>query len=248
MGDTIRPRLDKVEADPRHVFAVDGTLTLDEHGIAYLDHHMRKVEPSLVIIDPIVAYMGADLDMYRANETRAFLDPLGRLAEEFGAAILIVRHLTKSNKDRAIYRGIGSIDFAAKCRSMLLAGCDPENREIRAVVQTKNNLAQEGPSFGYELTSSGFLWTGKTMLTALDILKPEGRKTLPIQEARELLIAELAAEDQAASALIDKAKALGISKRTLERAKQDLSVASHRVGIPGKKGGGRSMWSLPKNQ
>ncbi len=144
LGDTIRPRLDALRADVSRIFALEGPLIFDGGGLGLVAQSIEKHQPRLVIIDPLVAYLGANVDLHRANETRSVMAALSRLAERTQSAIVVVRHLTKSGKERPIYRGLGSIDITAACRSVLLVGADPDQPTRRAVVQIKNNLAEIG--------------------------------------------------------------------------------------------------------
>jgi len=248
-GDTIRPRLDAMGADVSLIFAVDGALTLDENGFAVLESYLEKVRPALLIIDPLVAYLGAGVDIHRANETRAVMSHLARIADKFGVAILAVRHLTKGGMSKAIYRGLGSIDFTAACRSVLLAGCDPENPQKKGLVHIKSNLAPTGSAIGYELRDGGFYWTGETELTAARILAAEdgGEGKSAIDEAVDFLRDELTYGPVEAKQVFSDAKSLGIYERTLNRAKSKLRVTSKREGESGKRGIARVKWQLPED-
>ena len=53
------------------------------------------------------------------------------MAEKHACAILAIRHLTKGGMLKPIYRGLGSIDFEAACRSVLMAGCDPGDEVLK---------------------------------------------------------------------------------------------------------------------
>ena len=246
LADTIRPRLDAMGADVSHIFAIDGALILDANGFALLESYLKRIHPALLIIDPLVAYLGASVDMWRANETRAVMAKLSRLAEQFEVAILAVRHLTKGEMSKSIYRGQGSIDFTAACRSVLLAGNDPENPQKRGLVHIKSNLAPLGPSVGYELREGGFYWTGESTLTAAQILAAESTAgTSELDEAIAFLKDELAEGPLPAKDVYRDAEGVGIPKRTLDRAKAQLGVSSRKQGEKGKRGGGIWVWELP---
>ena len=246
LGDTIRPRLDAMGANVQNIHAIDGALSLDGNGFVLLERHLGRVRPALLIIDPLVAYLGAGVDIHRANEARAVMSQLARLAEKFDAAIIAVRHLTKGGMSKAIYRGIGSIDFTAACRSVLLAGCDSENPQNRALVPIKSNLAPFGPSIGYELRDGGFYWTGESSLTADRILAAEsGENNSPLNGALSFLKNELADGALPAKDVYRDAEGIGISKRTLARAKAQLGIVSQQSHEGGKRGGGGWVWSLP---
>ncbi|MFC2035822.1 AAA family ATPase [Chloroflexota bacterium] len=231
LGDTIRPRLDVMGADISHIFAIDGALTLDETGFTLLESYLERVRPTLLIIDPLVAYVGAGVDIHRANETRTVMSQLARLAEKFNVAILAVRHLTKGNMSKAIYRGLGSIDFTAACRSVLLAGCDSEDQQNRALVHIKSNLAPTGPAIGYELREGGFYWTGESSLTAGQILAAESSTGISdLDEAITFLKDMLGGEEVPANDIYKAAQGTGIAKRTIERAKAKLQAKSRKTG------------------
>jgi hypothetical protein len=129
-------------------------LTVPED-FAELEQALAEHRPRLVILDPIVAYLGAKTDAYRANEVRAVLAPLARLAERHGCAMLAVRHLRKARGSRSIYAGQGSIDFTAAPRSVLLAGWGAEGEAERALVHIKSNLAGAGPTLAYRIDEQG---------------------------------------------------------------------------------------------
>ena len=247
LGDTIRPRLNAMGADVARIYAVDGAVTLDDEGFTKLENYICQQKPKLLIIDPLVAYLGASVDIHRANEPRSIMARLAKLAENYHLAIIPVRHLTKGGQNKAIYRGLGSIDFTAACRSVLLAGCDAADGQKRAIVPIKSNLAQTGPSVGYELTNNSFYWTGESSLTAAQILAADsGACGSELDEAITFLRDELAAGPAPARDIYHDAKGTEISKRTLHRAKSKLRIISRRHGEPGKRGGGTWNWELPE--
>src|SRR5262249_46206155 len=140
LGDTIRPRLDGMKADVSRIAALNEAIVFDDAGLLKVKAAIiNSRQPALVIIDPLVAYLGAGVDLHRANETRVVMAALARIAEEYACAILAIRHLRKGSADRAIYRGIGSIDFVAAARSMLFVGEDPDKPNHRALVHCKSN-------------------------------------------------------------------------------------------------------------
>ncbi len=248
LGDTIRPRLDSLGAKVDNIFAIEGALTLDnDEGFTILEDHIREVQPALLGIDPLVAYMGGKVDMHRANEVRQVMAGLARIAEKYNVAILVIRHLTKGGMGRAIYRGIGSIDLTAACRSVLLAGCDPESPQQGALVHIKSNLVPLGPAVGFTLENGSFSWTGTSTLTAAQILAPNSEGSgSAIDDAIAFLKDELVDGAVPAKQVYEDAREAGISKRTLERAKARLGVKTQRQGQHGKKGGGTSTWELPQ--
>ena len=238
LDDTVRPRLDAMEADVTRIYACESVDPFDEEGLDLLENRAAKLDPDLIIVDPLVAYIGSRVDIHRANETRAILARLAAIADQTPSAILAVRHLNKSSGGKAIYRGLGSIDFTAAVRSVLLVGQDPEDTASGAVVHIKSNLAPKGESFGYRLTpKDGFAWTGPSTLTADELLgTSDGSGSVD-----EFLLAELAEGPRPSTEIFDAGLEQGFARRTLQRAKKRLNVTAERDGFGT---GGRWLWNL----
>jgi hypothetical protein len=237
-----------MKADTDLIHAIDGALTFDDAGFALMENYIIEVKPTLFIIDPLVAYLGAGMDFHRANETRPVMARLAKLAETYQMAILPVRHLAKGGMNKAIYRGIGSIDFTAACRSVLLAGCDAENDQNLAIVHIKSNIAAKGASQGYQLRDDNFYWTGESSLTSTQILAGDDNSGNRSEkdEAADFLRDELANGPVPAKDVYRNAEGAGISKRTLERAKKQIGIVTGRLREKGKPGGGGFWtWQLP---
>lgn len=249
LQDTIRPRLESAGADLERVSAITGLsdgsgITLGD--VDMLECMLVKLRPALVVVDPIQGFLGR-INAHRANDVRPILAGLGSLAERYGTAVLCIRHLRKNGANRALYRGMGSIDFSAAARSVLLAGEKPDDPAQRAVVHLKSSLAPKGASIEYTLGNGGFKWIGVSDLTADDLLRPgisfEDRTAL--NEAREFLWDALAAGPAPVNDIKKQAKAEGISEKTLRRAKRKLGVRSHRRSVPGgDRGKGEWIWSV----
>ena len=96
LADTIKPRLVAAGADCTRVLVIDETdkeLTLiDER----LEEAIKETGAQLIVLDPIQAYLGEDVDMHRANEVRPVLKRLAAMAERTHCAVLLVGHLNKA--------------------------------------------------------------------------------------------------------------------------------------------------------
>jgi hypothetical protein len=247
LADTIRPRLDSMRADVARIYALETPVTFDAVGLLAVEELIAKLEPALVIVDPLVAYFGGSVDLHRANETREVMARLAITAAKFRCAILCVRHLAKGGTNKAIYRGLGSIDIAAAVRSVLLVGADPDQPSVRAIVQTKNNLAAFGEPVGYELRADGFFWTGSSHLTAERILNTASAgddEQLGRREAEDFLREILGDGAKPAKDVQCEAKQAGLSETTLNRTKRALGIKSKKYG--GNFGGKAEWyWELP---
>ena len=241
LADTLRPRVDRMGADPSKIVVLDELVMLDEPGLARIDEATIETGAKLVVIDPLVAYIGSGTDIHRANETRAQLAPLANLAERQNVAICVVRHLAKG-RTKAIYAGLGSIDFIAAVRSALLVGFDPSDEKTRVMAHTKANLAPRGASQAFTVDTTGtFMWAGESELTAQDLLSLPSVPTAR-DDASEFLLDLLTDGPVRATEVYRLATERGISGRTLQRAKKSVGVRSQRVGIGA---GSYSEWHLP---
>lgn len=248
LADTLRPRLDRLGADCRMIFAYDQPLDLSsKEGLVQFEREIARLEPRLVVVDPIVAYLGGRVDTYRANVVRSVLAPLADLAEQYGCAVVIVRHLAKVRAGRSLHAGQGSVDFVAAARSVLLAGSASNDRDLHALIHNKSNLAKSGPSLGYEIEDGRFFWTGETSLIARDLLAAETsvQEVSAVEEAEKFLVDLLADGPLAANNVLAAAKQAGIAERTVKRAKKKAGIVTKREGFGH---GSYILWSLPSHR
>ena len=229
LGDTVKPRLVQSGADCRHVIVIDESekeLSLSDIRI---EQAIDQTGAKLFILDPLQAYLGADVDMYRANEIRPILKRISAIAEKTGCAIVVIGHLNKGGS-KSQYRGLGSIDIQAAARSVLTVGRIKDQPYSRAIAQGKNNLAPEGKAIGFGLDpEKGFLWTGVLEMTIDELLSgvlPE--KDTTYDRAIDFLKTQLADGEKLAAVLFEKAKEDGIQERTLRSAKKALAVNSFK--------------------
>ena len=196
-----------------------------------LESAIKQTGARVLILDPIQAYLGGTMDMNRANEARDMTKRLSLLAEKYKCAILLIGHMNKAGGNKAAHRGMGSIDFFAVARSVLLVGRIEGEPDLRAVVQIKNNLAAFGHSKAFRLTETGFEWIGDYEITADEVLGGIAPKVNKLEQAKKMLreLAETSTSVQS-SEIFDMAEDLNISKRTLENAKKELEIKARRIG------------------
>ena len=156
LADTVKPRLENAEADCSKILVIDESSKLLSMTDERLEKALIQTNAKVLILDPIQAYLGGGIDMNRANEARNITKQLGMLAEKYQCAILLIGHMNKAAGNKAVYRGMGSIDFFAVARSVLLVGRVKGEPDIRAVVQIKNNIAAFGHSKAFRLSEKGF--------------------------------------------------------------------------------------------
>ena len=226
MGDTIKPRLVEAGADLSRVMVIDDTeeaLTLSDDRI---EKAIRQNQVRLLIIDPVQAFIGADVDMNRANEVRPVFRKLGMIAEKTGCAIVLIGHLNKSSGTQSTYRGLGSIDIMAAVRSLLFIGKVKKDPTTRVLIHEKSSLAPPGETMAFKLgDEEGFRWVGAYEISSDDLLDgKEGKPTETKLQRGTKLIYELLADGNAVTIreLDEKAKSQGISQRTMREARSRM--------------------------
>lgn len=229
LGDTIKPRLVNAGADCQRVLVIDESqqeLTLSD---ARIEQAITETGARLFILDPLQAYLGADVDMHRANEVRPVFKRLSLVAERTGCAVVIIGHMNKGGI-KSQYRGLGSIDIQAAARSVLTLGRIQGKPYLRAFAQGKSNLAPEGSAIAFELDpDSGFRWIGEYPITIDELLQGAivDRESV-FERAKNLLKSELTGKALPANTVNELAAAQEISPRTLKRAKTELGVKSFK--------------------
>ena len=236
LGDTVKPRLIDAEADLDRVLVIDESkqeLSLSDERI---EKAIRQNGARLIILDPIQAYVGEKTDMNKANEIRPIFRRLAEVAERTACAVILIGHLNKAAGGQSAYRGLGSIDFRAAARSVLLIGRVKREPNIRVIVHDKSSLAPEGKPMAFCLDpEDGFSWVGEYDITADELLSGAGGDDKPkVERAMKLILELLADGNKMFSAdIVNAAAELGISERTVRKAKSDLGdmLQSRRVGL-----------------
>lgn len=239
IADTIKPRLEPMQPNFHNIFVIDETNeTLSLQKYEEIEAAMKRINPALMIFDPLQAYLGADIDMHRANEVRPILARIGQLAEKYHCAVIFIMHNSKMSQNKALHRAIGSIDIPAIARSMLILGNNPEDPQQKVVCHEKSSLAPHGKSIMFRINPDfgGVVFDGFSDLQADDILNVhKGTRNKPsiCKDEVQYRLAELIGEK--GYARLDDIKALqeecGCGKDTLYRAKEALRLTSKTYGF-----------------
>lgn len=278
LADTVRPRLEAMGADLNRVHTLDDVVAYDktsrETRLFQLPDDVDKIakygaphtplytvtegvaptqeglDPVLLIIDPLAAFVSPTLNMWKDQDARRALLPLAKLAEAANLAIILIRHLTKKEDGQPIYRGGGSIGIIAAARAGFVVAKDPDRPEVRVLASVKNNLGPTPPSLAFHIAgasngSSLLEWEGESEWTAESLLG--GLSTDPsrqIDQAVAFLEPLLKARSHTVPELRDlvSTQGLGFDEKTLARARVRMGADVHREGF-GK--GAHYVWSLP---
>ncbi|WP_455500489.1 AAA family ATPase [Gemmiger sp.] len=224
---------------------------MDEQGVTLDDPRLETaalmVPPKLVIFDPIQSYLGARVEMNKANEVRPILDWLGRFAQRYNCAVVLVSHMSKpgANNTDALDRLLGSSDFRNAARSIVIVGRDPDEPNVRVFAHAKNSIGEPGPSYRYRVGDDGIEMLGECDLTANDIIKVASGKpgrpvgSAAVEDLRAFLEPRGWATADEVWQMCDKK---GYTHRTIQRAGKQLRVKHLQAG------GGknrRDWWLLP---
>ena len=227
IADTIKPRLAKCGADMTRVRFINE----DEKQLSMTDDRIEKAirqnNVRLMIMDPIQAYLGANVDMNRANEIRPLFRHLSTIAERTGCAIVLIGHLNKSSGSQSDYRSLGSIDIAAAVRSILFVEKVEKEKEqdVRVVYQQKDSLAKKENPVAFSLGEEGLKWLGEYDISIEDLLmgKAGTKKETKLEKAQKLILELLTKRKvMCLEELEAELLAYGISSRTGRDARKQL--------------------------
>jgi hypothetical protein len=256
VADTIKPRVIAAGGDPSRILFLaevrdeegdEQPLSLPED-VSIIELAVSRVGAKLVIVDPLMAFISPKLDPNKSRDVRRALTPLKIMAEKTGAAVVIIRHLTKTTDKKALYRGEASIGIIGVARSGLLVAEHPEDESRRVLAPQKGNLAKPAPSLEFELAEAenGAVkveWGVQTSLgtDALLAAHVASNKHLALDKAKVFVQEILKDRAMLSTQLKKEAQTAGISGGTLRRAKDDF-------GVRAKKSGKGKWWSiLPDN-
>jgi hypothetical protein len=193
-----------------------------------------------------MAVLGADAN--NDQKVRSVLTPLGEIAAQTGAAIVMVRHLTKGGGKSALHRGGGSMGIMGAARSAMLFARDPDDATLRVLASTKSNLGPIAPSirFAFKSTSSGvatidYIGTAKQNADALLATSNEPEKRTQLTEAIDVLRDALAHGPIAVPDMQEMMREAGLSWATARRAQVQLGIVSEKAGFSG-----GWQWRLPE--
>ena len=229
--DTIKPRLEKAGADCSMIRVIDETdkeLSMTDDR---LEQAIIETGARLIILDPIQAYIGATVDMHRANEIRPVLKHLGIIAEKHNCAIILIGHMNKASGSKSTYRGLGSIDIQATARSVLLVARLRDKPNIRIMAHDKSSLAPARDAIGFEMTEdNGMVCIGPYDITIDELLsgnEGRGKKKLDIAEN---FIKEYFGTNKVipSNEIMMEAAKRSIKRNTLLSAKKKLGITSDK--------------------
>jgi hypothetical protein len=235
-SDTVKPRLAAAGANFDWVYELghEGRrpIRLPRH-VRAIENLIRINRISLLVIDPLIAFLPPQAIVSSDVSIRGVLRPLAAMAERTNVAVLLVRHLNKREGQKALYRGGGSIGMIGSVRAGLLVAPDPTDAGRRLLMPLKSNLGPTPPAQAYRIVGNAerlpiIEWLGKSDVTpdeALARYRPESTEP-GMFLAADWLVKKLMDGPKLASKVIEEALAAGFSEHTLYRAKKEAHVES----------------------
>ena len=192
-----------------------------------IEKAIRQNDVRLMIMDPIQAYLGANVDMNRANEIRPLFRNLSNIAERTGCAIVLIGHLNKASGVQSDYRTLGSVDIAAAVRSILFVEKveKEKSQDIRVVYQQKDSLAKKENPVAFSLSDEGLIWMGEYDISIDDLLAGNNgtKKETKLEKAKKLILELLGKRKMMCLKELEaELQAYEISARTGRDARKDL--------------------------
>lgn len=228
----------------------------EEERWAIVVDRIEQLKPELVVFDTVNTYIGGT-DTYRSSETQQAMSYFKEIAVRFNCGVVILRHLTKGGKDKALYRGQGSIAFTGAARIVATVGRSPDDDDVRVVACTKNNISAPFKSFTYTIEGlpdtlkrtnrSKLVWGEIVDYDSDDILAaPAKEKNQDKENAVKWLRETLENLGRVEfSKLLKMAEARSLTKSVLNRAGDTLGVVKDVDGFGKQRS---SWWSLPSDE
>ena len=253
-ADTIRPRLEAAGANLDNVGIVSAvvgkgkTFSLQDD-LEQLAEVMQRapVTPKLLVVDPITAYLGSDLDSHRTTDVRAALAPLEAFAERTHISVKAITHPPKGATGNAINSFTGSLAFVAAPRLAFVI-TNEEGSDRKLVLKVKNNIGLAARGIAYRILAKEIsrgivapyiVWDDAPVdVTADEALYQQsqaakGNSAGALDVAKAFLETQVADGPKLGAEVEAAARKQGISRRTLERARGQLGVNVSKDGYQG---------------
>lgn len=231
--DTIVPRLLAVGAD-LHRVALPRDQELDVERIEGYCAEIGDVR--LITIDPLAAFLPSRVDSWKSQHVRRALEPLRRLAQGRGVAVLLVQHLNRGDSSDAVARIADSQGIPALARSVLIWGASPSDPDgdqgvCKVLTVAKGNLARgthsaefriEEVDIGDGIRAPRLVYTGESDVRAEDVTADQEART-QTDDATMFLRDFLAEGAKEANDVKEAAREAGVSDKCLRTARERIA-------------------------
>lgn len=254
---TVKPRLQVCQANMNKVFFMKshGKPLSFPQDIERFEQECFELDIALVVIDPIMSYIGRDIDTHSDQSAREVLNRLKEFAEHTDISIICLRHLNKRQGDAAIFRGGGSIAFTAASRCNLIVGKHPAEDGVNVLACIKSNLERKPKSLSYAIESvdtpygpiGKISWLEEVAFSADDIadIDKSKQKVNKIERATLLVVETLKKMGPMLSVelQVEVCRLSGISLTSYQHARKKCNLIRSRN--PKERGSGQWYSKLP---
>lgn len=227
ISDTIKPRLLAANADCSRVAYIiddDGSLNMEDSRI---ERTVKATGARLLILDPLQSFLPQNGDLGNAGRIRSVLGHLSLIAAKHHCAVILIGHMNKTSGSKNLYRGLGSIDIAAICRSVMMITHDDEDEEVRYMHHVKSSLAPKGCAIRFDFGDNGQVrWLGKSHVPFPDMESTSSDKDTKCNKAIRDLERLLRKEIMPSKEIMKVMMGRGYGERTIGEAKRRLGVLS----------------------
>jgi hypothetical protein len=190
-----------------------------------VDQLCEETKPDVLIIDPLVAYMGCDL-VDQGAVTSFLRHDLASVVRKHNCALICVHHARRDKGGPMVDRAYGGMEFSAFFRGILDLSGDPKDyRSVRVKVTKrqrqlglKDGLGQPTDSIEVKMGKDAVYWTVSDQYPGVVSSSAGGRnpKVAPEEVARVITDAKArgAAEKEIVSEVAEK---LGYSRKQAGR-------------------------------
>jgi putative DNA primase/helicase len=247
--DTLRPRLDAARADVARINLVQSVVQMDakkkrSERLIDLQRDLSAIGTALdatadcrlFIMDPINAYLGKT-DSHKNAEVRSILGPVAEMCHRKRVAFIYLGHLNKSTNGPAMYRTAGSLAFVAAARVAYIVAEDKQDANVRLFLPVKNNLAPNIGGLSFTIATENdqprIEWNHTAITTTADeALSHDAKQSKGnLERDKEWLSAQLAKGPRYSDELFEEAKASGISRNRLYKAKDAAGASARKNGF-----------------
>lgn len=161
-----------------------------------IEETIKKTHAKLVIFDPFQSFLGAKVDLFRANETRPVLSGLFEMCAKHDCACAIIAHLGKQTAGKsAVTQSLGSVDIPGIMRSVIHIAANPNVEGERVAVHIKSSNAAPGKAICFTIGDRGGVqFTGLRDVTLAELSAPAQGDMDYIRKDLVQVLVELARE------------------------------------------------------
>lgn len=188
---------------------------------------IEENKPSLIIFDPVQAFVPEHLRMGDRNAMRKCFAPLIGYGEKYGITFIVIVHANKLSGVWGRKRMADSSDIWDAARSVLMIGNVPDS-ELRYISHEKSNWGKYQKSVIFELDECVPVFKSYTTKKDKDFILEDSKikknDTSASDLAKDFIISTLCEHKQMEVKELDElAKVSGISTHALKDAKAELN-------------------------